>query len=465
MKLIYLLALATTLLARDEFFFEKPYLQLGNRPTLAGKGALDLMWLGHDKDTDFTVEYKTSGKWQKATPKMLRRVEFGKTPAHRVYSAGLDKLPAGATFTYRISVAGKQVFESGSISRKSAKQNTHFVVFGDCAAGSEGQRQVAYQVSQHKPDYILVTGDIVYARGRVFEYQEKFWPVYSNPTASPTTGAPILDKTLITAAVGNHDSQPVVDFKQNDDPLAYYFYWNQPLNGPALKADGKFTPEFQNNDALKAKFLATAGSAYPQMASFSFDYGNVHWTVIDSNNYVDWTDAQLRAWVEADLKANAKTPWRLVAFHHTPFNSSKEAHFNEQRLRVLADLFEKYKVQVVLTGHVHDYQRTFPLTFSLEPGFVLGKQQLVPGKWTLDKDFGTGKNTQPKGVIYITTGAGGASQYPKEFNVGPEYYQPFTTKLVAFPHSFSVIDTTAKELTFRQVDANGKEVDRFVITK
>ena len=26
------------------------------------------------------------------------------------------------------------------------------------------------------------------------------------------------------------------------------------------------------------------------MTNFSFDYGNAHWTVIDSNPYVDWTD-------------------------------------------------------------------------------------------------------------------------------------------------------------------------------
>ena len=37
-------------------------------------------------------------------------------------------------------------------------------------------------------------------------------------------------------------------------------------------------------------FTEAAGEAYPRMTNFSFDYGNAHWTVIDSNPYVDWTD-------------------------------------------------------------------------------------------------------------------------------------------------------------------------------
>ena len=465
MKFLSLLVLALSLFAKDEFFFEKPYLQLGDRPTMAAQGALDLMWLGHDKDVAYTVEYKTAKAWIPATPKMLRRVDFAGTAPHRVYSAALTKLKPGATFTYRISVAGKPVFESSSVARKAANQDSHFVVFGDCAANTAGQRQVAFHAAQQKPDYVFITGDIVYSRGRVSEYQTNFWPVYNNETASPTEGAPILRNTLFAAAVGNHDSQPEIDTTKNPDPLAYYFYWNQPSNGPALNAGGKHVPHFTGDDALKNKFLETAKGNFPGMANFSFDYANVHWTVIDSNSYVDWTDTELRAWVEKDLKAAAKAKWRLVAFHHPPFNSSKAAHFKEQRLRVLSDLLEKYKVDLVLSGHVHDYQRTFPLTFETQPGFVLGKNQEVPGKWTLDKAYDGEKNTKPKGVIYITTGAGGAGQYPKEYNVGPDYWQEFTTRFVAFPHSFSVIDTTAKQLTFRQINADGKEVDRFVITR
>ena len=38
------------------------------------------------------------------------------------------------------------------------------------------------------------------------------------------------------------------------------------------------------------------------MANFSFDYGNAHWTVLDANATVDWTDRELQEWVAKDLE-------------------------------------------------------------------------------------------------------------------------------------------------------------------
>jgi len=200
------------------------------------------------------------------------------------------------------------------------------------------------------------------------------------------------------------------------------------------------------------------------MANFSFDYGNVHWTVLDSNVYVDWTSEEFRQWVRNDLKAASKAKWRIVGLHHPPFNSSK-IHFKEQRVRVLADIFEEGKVDLVLAGHVHNYQRTHPLTFKVAPGFILGKNAEVPGQWTLDKSFDGDKNTSPKGVIYITNGAGGANLYNTEQNADPASWQEFTKQFVSNIHSFSVIDAEAKQLTLKQISAEGKELDRFTIKR
>ncbi|MFO0282565.1 MAG: metallophosphoesterase [Acidobacteriota bacterium] len=464
MRLFFvLLTLALSLAARDDYFFETPYLQLGKRPA-ATSGALDLMWLGHDKDVDFKVEYKSSGGWMPAAVSQVRRVDFAGTPPHRVYAASLEKLKPGVRFSYRVSVGGKTVFEAASMSRKSANQNTHFVVFGDCAAKTGGQRAVAYHASLEKPDYIFITGDIVYSRGRVSEYQTNFWPIYSHATADPKKGAPLLQSTLFTAVVGNHDSQSPIEFEKNPDPLAFYLYWSQPVNGPATGLDHPSVPQFKGDAALQAKFLAATKDTFPGMANFSFDYGNVHWTILDSNPYVDWSTPAFRQWVLNDLKAAAKAKWRIIGLHHPPFNSSK-AHFSYQRMRVLADIFEQGKADLVLAGHVHNYQRTHPLTFAVEAGFELGKKQEVPGKWTLDKSFDGERNQKPKGVIYIVTGAGGASLYNQEQTADKASWQEFTARFVSTVHSFSVIDTTAKELRFRQIGEDGKELDRFTISR
>lgn len=464
MKNFLLLLLASALLAQDGYFFAKPYLQLGDRPQPAG-GALDLQWLGHDKEVDWKVEYQVGSKWTPATARMLRKVDFPGTAAHRVYSASLDKLKAGAEFRYRVMAEGKVVFESTAKARKAAGANTRFVVFGDTGADSPGQREVAFQVGQQKADYVLIPGDIVYSRGRVSEYASNFWPIFNSDKASPVDGAPVLRSTLAAGTVGNHDSQALIALDKNPDPLAYFLYWSQPLNGPPLSLKSPHVPKFEGDEGLAQKFVSGAGTNFPKAVNFSFDYGNVHWTLLDSNSFVDWSDPELQAWLRKDLAAASKAQWRLVAFHHPPYNSSKVSHFREQRMRVISPLLEEYKVDLVLSGHVHNYQRTFPLRFAPQAGFVLGKNQEVPGNFTFDKDYDGVTKTKPQGVIYITTGAGGAGQYEKEFNVGPDYYQEFTTRFVPFPHSFSVIETSAKELVFKQIDATGKERDAFKISR
>jgi hypothetical protein len=359
---------------------------------------------------------------------------------------------------------GKQIFTASAMSRKNDSSPSRAVIFGDCAANTDGQKAVAFYSLREKPDFLFITGDIVYSRGRVSEYQEKFWPIYNSDVSDPKKGSPLLRSTLLTGVVGNHDVAPVVDFDANPDALGYYLYWSQPLNGPKLAPGDRNTPKFKGNTVASEKFLAETKGVFPQAANFSFDYGVVHWTVLDANPYVDWTTPEFRAWLKADLAAAKNAKWRVVALHHPPFNSSK-AHFNYQRMRVVSDLFEEAGVSLVFAGHVHNYQRTYPLTFKVADGFVLGKEEKVPGQWTLDKNFDGKTTRKPKGVIYIVTGAGGANLYNKEQNADPSSWQDFTKTFVSDVHSYTVLDADSRHLQLRQVSATGQEIDQIVIEK
>jgi hypothetical protein len=203
------------------------------------------------------------------------------------------------------------------------------------------------------------------------------------------------------------------------------------------------------------------------MANFSLDYGNSHWTILDSNPYVDWTNPALRGWVERDLAGAANHTWRFVAFHHPGFNSSR-SHFNDQQMRLLSEVFEAGRVDVVFSGHVHNYQRSFPLQFMPDksadgkPGRDVNK---VPGRWKIDKVFDGQTRTRPHGVIYLVTGAGGANLYNPEQQDDRASWQAFTDKFVSKVHSLTVADVDRNTLTIRQVAADGAELDRFTITK
>ncbi len=87
---------------------------------------------------------------------------------------------------------------------------------------------------------------------------------------------------------------------------------------------------------------------------------------------------------------------------------------------------------------------------------------MVSGRLT-ENSMGATK-TKPKGIIYLVTGAGGARLYNPE-QADPSTWQQFTTKYAANVNSFTLMDTYGEKLTLRQIAIDGKELDRFVVTK
>jgi hypothetical protein len=453
-------------------FVTKPYLQLGHQPA---PGTVVLVWHAADIDANWAVEYQpgTATRWQPANSPSPRRIAIAGVEPHRLYQVALTGLQPGEKFGYRVALENHVVFAAEARAPKSADQPQRFVVFGDCGAGTAEEKAMAYRAYLSRPDFVMITGDIVYGDGRISEYRDKYWPIMNADDATSSQGAPLLRSTLTVAAPGNHDIAHR-DLGKLPDGLAYFYYWLQPLNGPTGKEGGPLVAPVVGSDLQKKPFLEAAGEAFPRMASFSFDYGNAHWTVLDANPTVDWSSAELQEWVARDLAAAKSATWRFVSFHQPGFNSSK-THFDEQQMRVLAPVFETGKVDVVFNGHVHNYQRSYPLHFvpkaETSAEQVVGKdakpskKRRIDGRWTLDKKFNGQTRTTPNGVIYLVTGAGGQHLYNPEQQDDPASWQDFTFKHVSRVHSVTVADIDDATLMIRQLTALGDEVDRFVVTK
>ena len=443
-------------------FIEKPYLQLGDNAKLQKNESLTLLWHTANTAANFTVEVKTSAdkNWRVMAKPESQVVQAPAIDPHFVYRAKLTNLVPGEAFAYRVNKDGQQVFAANGKARKSASQPYKLVMFGDCAQGTPAQRAIAYETSKIDPDFLFITGDIVYNTGRIAEYRSRYFPVYAADNAAPETGAPLIQSVPFLAAPGNHDTA-AVNFSRFPDALAYFLYWDMPLNGPMVHGD-KTEHHLAGNPDAQPAFLSGAGPRYPVMANFSFDYGNAHWTVLDSNPYMDWTNADLQAWIQKDIASASGATWHFVAFHHPGFNSAT-THLTDQWMRQLAPLFEKAKVDVVFSGHVHNYQRSFPLTFV--PKGAQSPKGEVDGDFQFDKNFGDGATAKPKGVIYIITGGGGAALYNPEMTTTPEKWLPFTNKFVSDKNSFSVVDVDGKTFRFRQVGADGSPIDAFQIAK
>jgi len=470
MKKILLFCLVSVNIIAQEAFVTKPYVQIGQQVT---PNSLQILWHCKPEKHNWQVEHRFGDKqaWRKADSLNFRLVAVKGIEAHQVVTAQLIGLVAGEKFNYRILQDGKLVFSSYAQAPKSASQSHRFVVIGDIGAESPDQKKLAFQMFQSKPDFVAVPGDIVYEYGLISEYKTKFWPIY-NAESADSLGAPLLRSIPFIAAVGNHDADSR-DLDKLPDALAYYHYFSQPLNGLIGNEGGALLPTLKGSEENKQAFLMGAGNHYPQMTNYSFDYSNAHWTVIDANTYMDWTNTDLLAWLKKDLEDSKNADWHFVMFHHPGFNSSRE-HYEQQHMRLLAPIFEKGGVDIVFNGHVHNYQRTFPMTFvpdRIGTLLVGGKDnktirgRVVNGKWELDKRFDGFKNSKAKGILYVVTGAGGQELYNPEQENDPDSWQKFTSKFISTVHTLSVVEIEGKKLILRQLDINGNEVDRFNLTK
>ncbi|MBY0505560.1 MAG: metallophosphoesterase [Bryobacteraceae bacterium] len=417
-------------------FVTEPYLQLGPRPA---PDRLSILWHAPDADATWALEHQSAdGAWMPVQRIVQRRVTLRGTRPFRIYEAELAGLRPGAEFDYRVLRDGAPVFTARGKAIAPPQAPARFAVVGDPGAGSAGQRAVASRINAAQPDAVIVPGDIVYPNGRLKHYLSKWFPIYQ----------PVFRARISAAAPGNHDFEECADLAQ-PDCLAYFHVWSPPLNGPAGNAVALMGPA-----ADQQAFKALAGAKFPQAANYSFDYGPVHWTILDSNHVMDWTRPDLRQWLENDL-AQSHAPWKFVVFHHAPFHSSGK-HAEHQRLRVLSPIFEAHGVAVVFAGHVHNYQRTHPIRFVAEPyPTPLGSQQPIPGQTIRD----------PNGVVYVLTGAGGAGLVDGAKTGRPSTWLPFTAHFEARQHSFTQIDANPELLRIRQIGADGRELDSFQIAR
>src|SRR5205823_6334426 len=118
-----------------------------------------------------------------------------------------------------------------------------------------------------------------------------------------------------------------------------------------------YYPALGNHEGNGAPFFNYFG---PER-DYSFDYGNAHFLALDSNRQSSEFEDQ-QEWLRHDLARHHKATWRIVFFHHTPYTcvAMPARRIQSVALRQrLEPIFKAGHVQIVLSGHDHDYQHHF----------------------------------------------------------------------------------------------------------
>jgi predicted MPP superfamily phosphohydrolase len=150
---------------------------------------------------------------------------------------------------------------------------------------------------------------------------------------------------------------------------------------------------------------------------YSFDYNNIHFLMIDSeSSYLPGTDADFSnlenkaqyRFVENDLSKasnNSNIKWIFVMNHRQFYSSLCGDHDSCDPIKKLRNtyhpLFDKYGVDLIFSGHAHNYQRTYPLMFNEKNSST----PIITSKETKTYYY-------PNGQIQLIVGTGGVSIDP-----------------------------------------------------
>lgn len=270
---------------------------------------------------------------------------------------------------------------------------TRIWVTGDCGTGNSTQAAVRDKylnfIGNNYTNLWLLLGDNAYNVGSDSEYQANFF--------SPYMIKKIMKQTVLWPAPGNHDYYNTSNLESRSTP--YFNNFTVPVNA-------------------EAGGIASGTESY-----YSYNYANIHFVSLDSygtensKKLYDTTSTQI-TWLKQDL-ANNTQAWTIVYWHHPPYtkgshNCDTESELVNIRKKVIK-ILERYKVDLVLCGHSHAYERSRLIKghYGLESTFVdsihniSSSSALYDGSTNSCPYIKSTESAVNEGVVYVVAGSAG----------------------------------------------------------
>jgi len=228
-------------------------------------------------------------------------------------------------------------------------------------------------VNNNKINMILHAGDLSYA-----DCNQTLWDTYGNLIE------PLAGTTPWMVGAGNHE----IEFN-GTDYTSLFNAFEKRYKMPCIKEAviGEVSIKSAINPHTNMPYCTPSifqveynyGNSF-----FSFDSGLAH--IIFLNPYTNTSETSIQyTWLLDNLKNTNRdiTPWVIVIMH-CPWYNSNMNHYSDLQTIMMREsmeyLFFKYNVNIAFSGHVHAYERTYPVYQN---------------------------NTSDFGTVYITVGDGG----------------------------------------------------------
>jgi len=325
-------------LINDPAFLIPPYLQN------LQDDAITIMW-ETAYPTYGNVIYGKNGKLDQ----VVKENEIPKT----MHEITLVDLKPNETYTYKIESFNTSSVVQTFRTKKSKDEPIKIIVYGDNRSYPKVHENLVEMMAKENADMILNVGDVVSKGTNLTGWiDEYFYPLRHLSGSIPSY-----------ISIGNHE---------------YSGYGEDRIVPPFEK--------YVNNPSN-----ISGSSEY----FFSIDYGNSHFIFLDPNkaNFEEGegidVNSQQYNWFIKDLKdANKNSEWIFVLMHQPPYSEAWSGGFynGEPPLReFIVPIIEANNVDMVLSGHTHDYERGLP-----HPPY--------------DPTTGKGNN-----AAYVITGGGGSN--------------------------------------------------------
>lgn len=262
----------------------------------------------------------------------------------------------------------------------------NFTVVGDNQGHVKPWERIAQLMFEECPQFVIHVGDMVSYGKNKDDWTDEFFKQAQD----------LMRHIPMYTAIGNHE--------MNDEK--YYKYFDLPYDD----------------------------------AFYTIKKGDLRIIFVDTNKDLLTGSARYKR-LEKTL-TNCKERWKIIVHHHPVFTSDiasyrsslmATADKGDPNLIQLKNLYEKYGVDLVLSGHVHGYERTFPITNN-----------------HIDSE---------KGVVYIISAGGGGS-----CNQPSSYKEWFTAKTQKRQHYLN-IQIEGDKMTVEAIDTSRIIFDKWELKK